>query len=149
MPQYIVGTQVTTKNQRPAFDPLAPASAQQPIKAPTSTWLPVDIDWILGRISKTPDANTFDYMFYCAQNPKRTHTTTFESMSQADQAIARLRNEKLQTPMTEEERMQVDTGAKFEQARNQLENRERLNRSRATDSRNGGRPGNMNRRMGR
>lgn len=149
MPQYIVGTQVSTKQSRPAFDPLAPASQNQSIQVPKSTWLPVDIDWILGRISKTPDADTYDYMFYCAQNPKRTHTTTFENMNQADQAIARLRNEQLQAPITEEQRMQVDVGSKFEQARDQLNNRDKMNRSRTTDSRAGGRPGSMSRRMGR
>lgn len=150
MPQYIVGTKISTKQyDRPAFDPLAPASSMKPDKQSRSPWLPVDLNWILGRISQTPGANTYDYMFYCADNPQRTHTTTFESMYQADQAIARLRNEKLNTYKTEDERKKVDTAEKFDQVSKQLQNKEGLNRSRATSPRNSGHPGSMNKRMGR
>ena len=150
MPTYIVGTRVSTKQpDRPAFDPLAPAAAMQPQQRPRASWLPVDIDWILGRISQTPGAKTYDYMFYCAQNPQRTHTTTFETMAQADEAIARLRNEKLSAPMTDEDRQKVDTEEKFDQVSDKLAQREGLNRSRAPDPRRGGRPGNMGRRFGR
>lgn len=150
MPQYIVGTKITTKqSNRPAFDPLAPTGSMKPNNQPRSSWLPVDLDWILGRISQTPGANTYDYMFYCADNPQRTHITTFESMYQADQAIARLRNEKLNTYKTEDERKRVDTAEKFDQVSDKLSQREGLNRRQAPDPRRGGRPGNMGRRFGR
>ena len=150
MPQYIVGTRISTKQQaRDVFDPLSPSKQNQPNQNIRSSWLPVDIDWILGRISQTPGEKTYDYMFYCAQNPQRTHVTTFETMLQADHAIARLKNEQLEAPPTEEERMKVDMGSKFDQARDQIRNRENLNRSRTSNTRRGGPPGNLNRRMGR
>jgi hypothetical protein len=150
MPTYIVGTTISTKTpERPAFDPLAPAAAMQPQQRPRNNWLPVDVEWILGRISQTPGAKTFDYMFYAAGNPQRTHTTTFETMAQADEEIARLRNEKLAAPMTGDDRQKVDTAEKFDQVSDKLAQREGLNRRQAPDPRRGGRPGNMDRRFGR
>lgn len=150
MPTYIVGTVVSTKEpDRPAFDPLAPAAAMQPQQRARASWLPVDVEWVLGRISQTPGAKTFDYMFYANGNPQRTHTTTFETMVQADEAIARLRNEKLTKPMTDEDRQKVDAGEKFDQVSDKLAQREGLNRRQAPDPRRGGRPGNMGRRFGR
>lgn len=150
MPTYIVGTIVSTKtSDRPAFDPLAPSAPMQPQQKPRASWLPVDVEWILGRISQTPGEKTYDYMFYAAGNPQRTHTTTFETMVQADEAIARLRNEKLAAPMTEEDRQKVDAGKKFDQVSDKLAQREGLNRRQAADPRRGGRPGNMGRKFGR
>ena len=150
MPTYIVGTIVSTKtSDRPAFDPLAPSAALQPQQRPRASWLPVDVEWVLGRISQTPGAKTFDYMFYAAGNPQRTHTTTFETMAQADQAIARLRNEKLAAPMTEEDRQKVDAGEKFDQVSDKLAQREGMNRRQAADPRRGGHQRNMGRRFGR
>jgi len=150
MPTYIVGTKISTKQpDRPAFDPLAPSSAMQPQQRKQITWLPVDIEWILGRISQTPGAKTYDYMFYCASNPQRTHTTTFETMNQADLAIANARGESLQQFPDDKERQMVDKTEKFDQVSSLLQNKEGLNRGRAADPRRGGRPGNMGRRFGR
>lgn len=108
---YIVGTKLTTKRD---FDPRIPES-QIPRQI---TWLPENIDWVLGRISKTPGADTIDYMFYCEQNPKRTHTTTFPSCEVADQAIAAGRGEKIVNQETDNSK--VDLDEKFKQVNQQL-----------------------------
>lgn len=132
---YIVGTELSTK-QRP-FDPRFP---KQPRKA--ITWLPADIDWILGRISKTPGSDTVDYMFYCADNPQRTHTTTFKSCEEADTAISNARGDKI-VNTDDSDRKEVNMEDKFNQVNNQLNRREGPNPKR------GGRPGNLGRRFGR
>ena len=132
---YIVGTEITTKKKQ--FDPRQP---NQNLRV--ATWLPVDLNWILGRISKTPDADTVDYMFYCADNPQRTHVTTFETCEQADKAIAAARNENI-VDTDDSSRKEVNTDEKFSQVASQLNRRE------APQQRRGGRPGSLGRRMGR
>lgn len=147
---YIVGTRVSTINteQRAAFDPLAPTNNGRMSNKRIATWLPVDLNWVLGRISKTPDQNTYDYMFYCEQNPKRTHVVTFKSMEEADQAIAVARGEMITNQQSDDVRKKVDTDEKFDMVRRQLDRKNSVG-SRGVDPRRGGRPGNMNRRMGR
>lgn len=119
---YIVGTKVTTKVK---FDPRQPdKSRNRPV-----TWLPKDIDWVLGRISKTPDAESIDYMFYCEQNPSRTHTTTFPSCETADQAIASARGEKIVDETVDTRTVNLDE--KFKQVGSQLTAKERGNTMRS------------------
>lgn len=132
---YIVGTEISTKKRD--FDPRFPKKDNR-----VATWLPVDIDWILGRISKTQDKNTVDYMFYCADNPQRTHTTTFTNCEEADQAISVARGEKIVDEKQRDLR-EVDTKEKFGQVSDQL------NRKAPVSTRRGGRAGNLGRRMGR
>ena len=135
---YIAGTQISTK-QRP-FDPRFPNRPRN-----TTTWLPVDVDWVLGRICPTPGESTVDYMFYCEQNPGRTHTTTFPDCKTADDAIAKARGESL-VEEPESGVRNVNAEDKFKQINNDLARRERAQRP---DPRRGGRPGNLGRRMGR
>lgn len=123
---YIVGTKITTKRN---FDPRIPED-----KIPRQvTWLPADIDWVLGRISKTPEADTVDYMFYCEQNPKRTHTTTFPSCEVADQAIAAGRGEKIIDQTTDNSAVNVDD--KFKQVNQQLSRKEGVRERRSAINR--------------
>ncbi len=131
---YIVGTEISTKN---TFDPRFPNKKTKP-----ATWLPADLNWTLGRISQTPGANTIDYMFYCSDNPQRTHTTTFESCEVADIAISTARGEQI-VDTDDRDRKEVNTQEKFSQVSDQL------NRRQSPNSRRGGRPGNLGRRLGR
>lgn len=112
---YIVGTKLTTKQN---FDPRLPVST----RPRSATWLPAGVDWVLGRISKTPDADTVDYLFYCEQNPQRTHTTTFPNCEVADRAIAACRGDKIIDNDTDNASVNVDE--KFAQVNKQLSRRE-------------------------
>jgi hypothetical protein len=135
---YIAGTKISTRQA--SFDPRL---TKQPKN--TTTWLPVDVDWVLGRICPTPEAQTVDYMFYCAQNPGRMHTTTFPDCKTADNAIAKARGENLvEEPESNVKRVNPDE--KFKQIDNDIQRRRQQSRP---DPRRGGRPGNLGRRLGR
>lgn len=120
---YIVGTKVTTKT---TFDPRIPQDKIPRI----ATWLPEGLDWVLGRISKTVDADTMDYMFYCESNPKRTHTTTFPSCEVADTAIAAARGEKIVDEQNDNSKLNVDE--KFKSVGKQLSRKESIRDRRAS-----------------
>ena len=139
---YIIGTRVDTTR---SIDPRMLSRDNRRI----ASWLPainndrgqnIGAVWVLGRISKTRDAETLDYMFYLEQNPQRTHVVTFENAEQADQAISTARGE---TIVDEPDRKELNPDKKFDQVADDL------NRRQAADPRRGGRPGNMGRRMGR
>lgn len=132
---YIVGTVVSTKSQS---DPrLTTPTVRRKI-----TWLPDNLIWVIGRISRTPDAETVDYMFYCERNPQRTHTVTFPDCPTADSAIASARGELIVDDEEVSQVKEVNVDEKFKQIDNQLTRKE-------LNTRRGGRPGNLGRRMGR
>lgn len=119
---YIVGTKITTKKK---LDPRIPVDK---IPRP-ATWLPADLDWVLGRISKTADADSMDYMFYCESNPRRTHTTTFPSCEVADTAIAAARGEKIIDEQVDTSKVNIDE--KFKAVDKQLSRKESIRERRA------------------
>jgi|TARA_R110001599_G_scaffold2672_10_gene14543 hypothetical protein len=133
---YIIGTRICT---RQTDDPRIPKNKQKRV----ASWLPVDLEWVLGRISVTKDADSVDYMFYCELNPQRTHTTTFPDCTTADAAIAAARGETIvDTPTPSRDEIDIDD--KFSQINDQLNRKQRI-----ADQRKGGRPGNLGNRMGR
>ena len=110
---YIVGTSIdmTTPD-----NPMARGVNKNKRKI---NWIPSGVNWLLGRISKTKDADTVEYLFYSSTNSGRTHTVTFPDCKTADEAIAAARGERI-VDETEKPVDEVDVEKKFSQIEKDL-----------------------------